>query len=90
MQNTLAKALLLTLPLALAGCWESERDCYTKLAKELTDFELFVKENYGPEEYKQTQYDNIGTSMMLQQILSNEDLNVCDYTLLNKKLIKID
>lgn len=43
MQNTLAKVLLLTLPLALAGCWESEKSCLDRLTKNLSSEQILAE-----------------------------------------------
>jgi hypothetical protein len=76
MQNTLAKALLLTLPLALAGCWETEQDCYMR---------LLLKEDP-----MLTPTQALSVAAQLIQIKNNTDLNVCDYTVLGGRVVKID
>lgn len=81
---------VLLLPLVLAGCWESEQSCYERLTGELESFLEFVKKNYSEREYNETRYSLIDTRSMLLQINMNDALNVCDYTLLNKRLVKID
>jgi hypothetical protein len=62
------KIAALLLPLALAGCWESEQSCYERLDNELESFLEFVKKNYSEREYKETRYSLIDTQSMLFQI----------------------
>ena len=74
MQNTLAKALLLTLPLALAGCWESEHDCYSRL--------LAAADKLSSEQH-------LSVAIDLSNIINDTNLNVCDYTVIGTSVVKI-
>jgi len=67
------KHALLLLPLALAGCLETESQCLDRLTKDLYDSQVLA-----------------GVGLKLALILSNDDLNVCDYTVLGNQVIKID
>lgn len=67
------KFAVLALPLVLAGCWESEDDCYERLTKNLSSSQVLAE---------------VGVKLVLIRV--NDDLNVCDYTVLGNSVVRID
>ncbi len=41
------KLVALMIPLALAGCWESEESCYERLKKDLVDDQILAGVSLG-------------------------------------------
>jgi hypothetical protein len=91
MHNKLAP---LVLPLALTGCFESEESCYDRLKAEINRSLDSLKEqtmfSQDSPSVKDARYVLEDISWTISQIYQNDDLNACDYTLLNHRLIKID
>ena len=61
--------------LLLSGCWESEHDCFSRLLEE---------------EAKLPYAQHLSVAIDLSNIINNTDLNVCDYTVLGGRVVKID
>lgn len=72
------KVAALLLPLALAGCWESERSCNSRLYQSAKD------------DVNLTTRQELHIMVQLDALEKNPDLNVCDYTVLGDQVIKID
>lgn len=85
------KLAVLLLPLALAGCWEkeeTEKECYDRLVAGVErDFSRAPRKTDEDMDYRITLRR---IPLELNLIYFNEDLNVCDYTVLGTRIVKID
>lgn len=88
------KLAVLALPFLLSGCiWESEHSCFDRLDKQLDESEQWLKTQTeypsDSEGYRQFRDLVNDAQWKLSQIKNNDDLNVCDFTILDLQIVKV-